>query len=199
MALAVAKDVTTPSSFGAAADYTPIAVDTEGAIFNIGNRRHDDADAGAPVKVGARAALTLSDDTMVANADRTDLVSDADGALIVRQQIPLGDLVSEVISDTAGNKTTTTNFGAVASTRNYITAIHAFRNDAGTTPILVEFFDGNTATVLYRVVIPAGGGAVVGNGSAPLFRTSANTALYYDVSAATTTVYINLTGFKSKV
>jgi len=164
-----------------------------------GGVAHDGADSGNPVKVGARAALTLSDDTMVANADRTDLVSDADAALITRAQFPLGDLISERVSNTDGASTAFTNFGAVASTRSVITAIHVFRTDAGTTPIYVDFRDGTAGSVLYSMVIPPNGGAILPAGATPYFRTSAYTALAYDVSAATTTVYISVSGFKSKV
>lgn len=163
-----------------------------------GGVAHDGADSGNPVKVGAKASGTLSDDTMVANGDRTDATSDLDGALLVRPQFPLGDLLSERVSNTDGNSTAFTNFGATASTRSYITAYSIFRTDAGTTPIYVDFRDGTAGSILYSVVIPPNGGANLASAH-PLFRTSANTALAYDVSGATTTVYISVTGFKSKV
>lgn len=165
-----------------------------------GGVAHDSGDSGNPVKVGARAAATLSDDTMVANADRTDMVSDLDGALIVRNTFPLGDLISERVSNTDGASTAFSNFGATASTRNVITAFHVFRTDAGTSPIYVDFRDGTAGSILWTAVIPAGGGANSPDYQGPgLFRTTANTALAYDVSAATTTVYISITGYKSKV
>lgn len=165
----------------------------------VGNSAHDASDSGNAVKVGARAAATLSDDTPVANGDRTDNVSDLDGAVVVRPQFPLGDLISEAVSDTGGSSTAFTNFGATASTRNYVTAIHVFRTDAGTSVAYVDFRDGTGGSVLYRAAIPPNGGAVITLGGTPLFRTSANTALAYDVSAALTTVYITVSGFKSKV
>lgn len=165
----------------------------------VGNSAHDASDSGNAVKVGARAAATLSDDTPVANGDRTDNVSDLDGAVVVRPQFPLGDLISEAVSDTGGSSTAFTNFGATASTRNYVTAIHVFRTDAGTSVAYVDFRDGTGGSVLYRAAIPPNGGAVITLGGTPLFRTSANTALAFDVSAALTTVYITVSGFKSKV
>lgn len=168
-------------------------------VTAVGTVAHDGVDAGNPLKIGARAAATLSDDTMVANADRTDAVSDLDGTILTRSQFPLGDLISEAVSNTDGASTAFTNFGATASTRSYITSIHVFRTDAGTTPIYVDFRDGTAGSVLYRMVIPAGGGAILPAGATPYFRTSANTALAFDVSSATTTVYISITGFKSKV
>lgn len=160
---------------------------------------HDAADSGNPVKVGAKASATLSDDTMVANADRTDLTSDLDGAIITRGQFPLGDIITERVSNTDGASTAFSNLAATASTRNYIIAAHVFRTDAGTTPIYVDFRDGTAGSILYSMVIPPNGGAILPAGAVPYFRTSANTALAYDVSAATTTVYISVTGFKSKV
>jgi hypothetical protein len=172
---------------------------TDNDVTAVGTVAHDAADSGNPIKIGAKASSTLSNDTMVADGDRTNAVSDLEGALITRPQFPLGDLISEAVSDTAATSTAFTNFGATASTRSYITAVHVFRTDAGTTPIYVDFRDGTAGSVLYRMVIPAGGGAILPAGATPYFRTSANTALAYDVSTATTTVYISVTGFKSKV
>ncbi len=162
----------------------------------VGNVAHDAADTGAPIKVGAKASATLSDDTMVANGDRTDNVSDLDGAQIVRTQFPLGDLLSERVTDTGGTSTAFTNFGATASTRNYVTAISLFNSSASTG--YVDFRDGTAGSVLFTVAIPATGGAVISSMN-PLFRTTANTALAFDVSASLTTVYISISGFKSKV
>lgn len=162
-----------------------------------GTIAHDAADSGNPIKVGGRAALTLSDDTMVANGDRADLVTDADSALIVRPGFPLGDLISERVTNTDGNSTALTNFGATASTRNYVTAIVVYNSSA--TAGTIDFRDGTAGSVLFTVPIPATGGCVIANGGMPLFKTSANTALAFDVSGALSTVTISLSGFKSKV
>jgi len=167
------------------------------ATITAGTVAHDSADSGSPVKTGARAAGTLSNDTMVADADRVDNVADLDGCLMVRPGFPLGDLISERVTDTSGTSTAFSNFGAVSSTRSYITAIVVYNSSA--TAGTIDFRDGTSGSVLYTVPIPATGGAVISNGGAPLFRTSANTALAYDVSGALTTVTISITGFKSKV
>lgn len=161
-----------------------------------GGIAHDSADSGNPVKVGARAAATLSDDTMVANADRTDAVADLDGALLVRPGFPLGDLISEQVTNTNGTSTAFTNFGATASTRNYVTAITVYNSSA--TAGTIDFRDGTAGTVLWTMPIPATGGSVISNGGMPLFCTTANTALAFDVSGALTTVTISISGFKSK-
>lgn len=170
---------------------TTVSTLTGGAVA------HDAADSGNPVKVGARALATPSTATMVANADRADNVADLDGFQLVRNGHSLGDLISERVTDTGGTSTAFTNFGATASTRNYVTVITVF-NSSATTGYL-DIRDGTAGSVLYTVPLPAGGGAVISNAGAPLFRSTANTALAYDVSAALTTVYISVTGFKSKV
>lgn len=176
-----------------------VVTSTDSTIGTLtgGGIAHDSADSGNPIKIGARAAATLSDDTIVSNADRVDAVADLDGCSLVRTGFPLGDLVSERVTDTSGTSTAFTNFGAVASTRNYITAIVVYNSSA--TAGTIDFRDGTAGSVLFTVPIPATGGAVITNGGCPLFRTSANTALAYDVSGALTTVTISISGFKSKV
>lgn len=157
---------------------------------------HDGADSGNPVKVGSKVSLTLSDDTICANADRADMTADGDGAIITRNSRPLGDLLSERLSNTDGASTASTVFGATASTRNVITGYSVY--NASATAGYLDFRDGTAGSILWTVPLPATGGA---NFAIPdgIFRTTANTALAIDVSAALTTVYISITGFKSKV
>ena len=167
------------------------------ASNTAGDVAHDGVDSGNPVKAGAKAASSLATATMVIAADRTNLVSDLDGAVVVRQQFPLGDLLSERVADTGGTSTAFTNFGAVASTRNFITAIHIYNSSA--TNGFVDFRDGAAGAVLFTAAAPTVGGSVISCGGAPLFRSTANTAIAYDVSGALTTVYISVTGFQSKL
>jgi hypothetical protein len=171
-------------------------VDVTSAIITGGATAHDAADAGNPIKIGAKASATPSDDTMVANGDRTDAISDLDGALLVRNGRTLGDILSERISNTDGASTASTVFGATASTRNVITGYSVY--NASATAGYLDFRDGTAGSILWTVPLPATGGAnfAIEGG---IFRTTANTALAYDVSAALTTVYISVTGFKSKV
>ena len=75
-----------------------------------GGVAHDGADSGNPIKVGARAVSTLATATMVSAADRTDAISDLDGAHVVRGQCPLGDVTSERVTDTGGTSTAFSNF-----------------------------------------------------------------------------------------
>lgn len=174
-----------------------LATVTTVSTLTGGGVAHDGADSGNPIKIGAKASATLSDDTMVANADRTDATSDLDGALLTRTGFPLGDLITERTSNTDGASTAFTNFGATASARNYITAIVVYNSSA--TAGYVDIRDGTAGSILYTIPLPAGGGAVIGNGSTPILYSSVNTALAFDVSAALSTVYISASGFKSKV
>lgn len=171
-------------------------VDVTSAIITGGATAHDAADAGNPIKMGAKAVAAVSTATMVADADRTNAVSDIDGALLVRNSRPLGDVLSERVSNTDGASTASTAFGATASTRNVIVGYSVY--NASATAGYLDFRDGTAGAVLWTVPLPATGGA---NFTCPdgIFRTTANTALAYDVSAALTTVYISVTGFKSKV
>lgn len=159
---------------------------------------HDAIDSGNPHKFGYKAESSLATVTLVADADRTDAYGDLDGVGYTRPY-SLGDVKADATSNTDGTSTASAVFTAVASTKNCIDAIHCFRTDAGTTPIYVDFRDGTAGSVLWRVVLPPNGGAVLPKANMPYFRTSANTALAYDVSAATTTVYINVSGFQSKL
>lgn len=181
-----------------AATQTLSTVSTVSTVSTLtgGGVAHDSADSGNPVKVGAKAVATLATGAMVAAGDRTDATSDLDAAVIVRNQFPLGDLTSERVTDTGGTSTAFSNFGATASTRNYVTAISVFNSSA--TAGYIDFRDGTGGAVLWTIPIPAGGGAVIAC-DVPFFRTSANTALAYDVSGALSTVYISISGFRSKV
>lgn len=178
----------------------PLAVrltDTNGdyVASASGSVAHGDVDSGSPVKIGARAETSPKAITLVSDGDRTDLLADADGMLMVKIGTANGDIISERVADTGGTSTAFTNFGAVASTRNYVTAIHIYNSSA--TAGHVDFRDGTSGSVLFTAAAPAGGGMTISS-PVPLFKTSANTALAYDVSGALTTVYINISGFQSK-
>ena len=172
-----------------------LATVTTVSTLTGGGVAHDAVDSGNPVKIGGRAVSSLASATLVAAADRSDLVTDLDGALIVRLNRPMGDAISERVTDTGGTSTAFSNFGAVASTRNVISAIAVYNSSA--TSGFVDFRDGTGGAVLWTMPVPAGGGSVLSHSNA-LFRTSANTALAYDVSGALSTVYISVSGFQSK-
>ena len=177
---------------------TVTAVTTVSTLTSLtgGGVAHDGVDSGNPIKIGGRAVTSLATATMVGAGDRTDAVYDVDGAMIVRLNRPGADGISERVTDTSGTSTAFANFGAVASTRNIVTAIAVYNSSA--TAGFVDFRDGTGGAVLWTMPLPAGGGAVLSSAN-PLFRTSANTPLAYDVSGALSTVYISISGFQSKV
>lgn len=159
---------------------------------SAGDVAHDAADSGNPVKIGAKATTGLSGATMVADADRVNAVADVDGAIIHRPYCPLPDAVVGNASNTDG--TSTEVIAAQASgVRTYITT--AILTNMSATGIYAELKDGTT--VMARIPVPASGGAVV-QFPVPL-RGTAATAWNVDGSAAVTTLYCTLVGFKSKV
>lgn len=153
---------------------------------------HDSADSGNPVKIGAKAKGTLSGVTLVAADDRADATADLDGALIVRGDRALGDLVSGNASNTDGTSTSVLAAGA-AGVKHYITDVTITNTSASN--IYVELKDNTT--VKWTFPVPANGG-VTHHFASPLAGTAA-TAWNFDPSAATTTVYCSVAGFKSKI
>lgn len=176
---------------------TSLTVD--GSVTVVGPTAHDALASGDPVRIGARAETSPKGQTLVGDGDCTDIIADADGIPIVKLGTSGADAISESVSNTDGASTAFTNFSAVASTYNHITAISAFRTDAGTTMAYIDFRDGTAGSVLWRVPLPPAGGVVITLAGQPIFKTSANTALAYDVSSALTTVYISVSGYQSKV
>lgn len=162
----------------------------------VGEVADDSPDSGNPVKIGAFAEANPSTSVMVADGDRTNVHADIDGLLMTKPYTAYGDILVERVTNTDGASTASTVFGATASARNYITTISIY--NSSTTNGFVDFRDGTAGTVLFTVPAPANGGAIV-NFPLPLRQTTANTALAYDVSAALSTIYISLIGFKSRV
>lgn len=175
-----------------------LTVDNNGtfAVQASGSVAHDGVDSGNPVKFGLKAETSPKGITLVSDGDRTDAYGDADGLQMVKLNTSFADIISERVTDTGGTSTAFTNFSAVASTKNYVTAIAVY-NTSGTAGF-VDIRDGTSGSVLWTMPLPAGGGSVI-SAAQPLFHGSANTALAYDVSDALTTVYISVSGFQSKI
>jgi len=192
---------------GRASTATPTAMSTDGdlqaqwltlngAAVVDGGIAHDATDAGSPVKFGAKAETSPKGITVVADGDRTDLYADADGMQMVKLNTSGADLLSERTTNTDGASTASAVFTAVASTYNYVTAISVYNSSA--TAGYIDFRDGTAGTIKWTMPLPAGGGAVLSS-AVPLFKTSANTALAYDVSAALSTIYISVSGYQGKL
>ncbi len=189
---------------GTGAQRVTIANDSTGILAGVttvttltgGGIAHDSADSGNPIKIGMKAETSPKGITVVADGDRTDAYSDADGLQMVKVNTSGADLISERVTDTGGTSTAFSNFTAVASTYNYVTAITVYNSSA--TAGFVDIRDGTAGSVKWTMPLPAGGGSTLSS-TTPLFKSSANTALAFDVSGALSTVYISMSGFQSKV
>jgi hypothetical protein len=159
-----------------------------------GGVAHDAADSGNPIKIGFKVESTPSAQ-VCADADRTDGIADMDGAQFVREGCTLGDCLYESVSNTNGSATASAVFTTGAGVRNVITDITVY--NASATAGFIIFTDGSGGTTMWTMPLPAGGGAT--HAFRTPLRTSANVALYFDVSGALTTVYISLSGYRSKV
>ncbi len=179
-----------------AASQTLSTVTTVGTVTTLtgGGVAHDGADSGNPIKIGTKCESTPSAQ-VVADGDRSDVLSDMDGAVFVRSGCTIGDCLVESISNTNGNATAFSVFTTGAGIRNVITDIVAYNSSATAGYVIIT--DGSGGTTLMTVPLPAGGGAVI-NLQTPI-KSTANTALYYDVSGALTTVYLTITGYRTKV
>jgi hypothetical protein len=182
------------------ATVTTVSTVTTLTTLTGGGVAHDGGDSGNPIKIGLKAETSPKGITLVADGDRTDWYADADGMAMVKLNTSGADLISERVSNTDGASTAFTNFSAVASTKNYITGFNVYRSDSGSSLAYVDFRDGTAGSILWSAPLPPNGGSnnPAYNGPA-LFKTSANTALAFDVSSALSTVYISVTGYQSKV
>lgn len=156
---------------------------------------HDAVDAGNPLKIGAKATTSLSSPTPVANADRTDLFADADGALLVREHSNLADRVSAVVGVTDGSSTSLVSAQG-AGIRFCATAVTVSNSSA--TNVTVDLRDGTAGSVIWTFPAAGNMGGATLTFPTPLC-TSANTALAMDPSASATTVTVSIIGFKTKL
>ena len=161
-------------------------------LINQGLVAHDDVDIGNPAKIGTRTVSSMSGNTPLIAGRRSDTYSDLDGALIVRMDRTLGDLVSGVVTNTNGSITPVIA-AAGTGVKVYLTDI-AITNSSATS-VAVEVKDGTTAR--WIAMIPASGG-ISHQFSSPLVG-SPNTAWNMDAATATTSIYASFSGFKSKV
>jgi hypothetical protein len=168
-------------------------VNSVGGLEITGSTAHDAVDGGNPLKIGAVAESSIVGTANVADGDRTNVYADLDGVMITKQFCTFGDIIVQRVTDTGGTSTAFSSFGAVASQRNYITTITVY--NSSTTNGYLDLRDGTAGTVMYTIPLPALGGATI-NFPVPFRQTTANTALAYDVSAAISTIYISVVGFK---
>lgn len=153
---------------------------------------HDSPEAATLVKTGGSAAAGLAGVTLVADNDATDFHAGLDGVQIVRPYSPLEDIVTGNASNTDGTSFSVIAAGA-AGVKHYLTSCTI--TNTSTSAIFCELKDGSTTK--WTVPVPAQGGATL-TFPVPIPGTAA-TAWNCDPSAATTTVYCSMAGFKSKI
>jgi hypothetical protein len=191
------------SSSGTDGDYSTLNVDANGKLWvnatvssasTAGDVAHDAADSGNPVKIGARARS--SEIAAVSNNDRSDLLTDLVGKLIVLPYANPENFVSGAITSAMTGTTSTSLIAAPASgLRNYITQItvscaHATQG----TDIIIQ--DGSGGTTLY--VIPAAalyGGAAI-TFPTPLRQPTTATAIYCANVTTGSSTKVSASGYK---
>ena len=126
------------------------------------------------------------------DCESADAYSDLDSAQLVRTNGAIGDYVNGNANNTDGNSTQVLAAGA-AGIKHYITDVTLTNTSASN--IYVELKDG--ASAKWTFPLPANGG-VTHHFATPIGGTAA-TAWNFDPSAATSTVYCSVSGFKSKI
>lgn len=192
MALGVANEA--QSTRGADNDYSPISTDTKGNSMAVGNVAHDGADAGNPVKVGGVARS--SEPTAVANADRTNFITDLVGKQIVAPYTNPENIVSGAITSAMTGTTSTSLVAAPgAGLRNYITTI-IVSNAHATVGTDVVIQDGSGGTTLLTIPAAAVYGGAVINLPVPLRQHTTNTALYCANVTTGASTKVSAVGYK---
>ena len=163
----------------------------------VGDVAHDAAAAGNPVLIGSRATAAIEALTEVAEADASYVATDLQGVVITRPYITAQEHVQYHVVNTAGTELAVTGLNAGgAGVHNYVTAVMVHNAHASTNGF-IQLLDGSAGTVLATFPAPATGGVVI-NLTQPLKQTTANTALYWDASAAITTLYVTIIGYQGQ-
>src|SRR4051812_9155445 len=188
------EDTTTgPFSFG------QVLADGAGGTL-ITSVAHDGADSGNPLKIGARARS--SEITAVSNNDRSDLLTDLVGKLIVLPYANPENFVSGAITSAMASTTTTSLIAAPASgLRNYITQI-TVSNASTTVPTDILIQDGSGGTTLYVLPAPIGTGTGTGTSGGtyvfptPLRQPTTATALFCANVTTGSSTKVSASGYK---
>jgi hypothetical protein len=164
------------------------------AVQADGSVAHDGADAGNPVKLGARARS--SEITAVANNDRSDLITDLVGKLLVLPYSNPENFVSGAITSAMTGTTSTSLIAAPASgLRNYITQI-TVSNSHATIGTDVVIQDGSGGTTLYTIPAAAVYGGAVLTFPTPLRQPTTATAIYCANVTTGASTKVSASGYK---
>jgi hypothetical protein len=144
----------------------------DGSLPTTGNVAHDAADAGNPVKMGAKAVAHGASPTAVAAGDRTDLYANRHGVLFHINGHP--NIQTTVVEYTAAQTDTSLVGTIAAGTKVVVTFLGVRAANANTVfpAVRVGFGAANTPALGAAGLIdghpgvPAGGGFNCGDGSA---------------------------------
>lgn len=183
------------SSLAADGDYIAQATDTKGNRLVIGNIAHDGADAGAPVKIGGKAT-NVEPTAVSATADRTNLITDMVGKLIVLPYANPENFVSGAITSAMTGTTSTSLIAAPASgLRNYITTIIVSNAHATVgTDVIIQ--DGSGGTTLLSIPAAAVYGGAVITLPTPLRQPTTATAIYCANVTTGASTKVSAVGYK---
>jgi len=170
-----------------------VTLPTDVPVPAAGTVAHDGADTGNPLKIGARARS--SEIAAVANNDRSDLLTDLVGKLLVLPYSNPENFVSGTTAAMTGTTTTSLIAAPASGLRNYITQITVSNSHATVgTDVLIQ--DGSGGTTLY--VIPAAavyGGAVL-TFPAPLRQPTTATAIFCANVTTGASTKVSASGYK---
>lgn len=174
-----------------------VAVDTTQVQATVS---HGAADSGDPLKIGARARN--AEITALANNNRSDLITDLVGKLIVLPYANPENFVSGAITSAMTGTTSTSLVGAPASgLRNYITQI-TVSNASITVPTDILIQDGSGGPTLYVLPCPAGAGTGTGASGAtftfptPLRQPTTATAIFCANVTTGSSTKVSASGYK---
>jgi hypothetical protein len=160
----------------------------------VGTVAHDGADSGAPIKIGGRARS--SEISAVASNDRSDLITDLVGKLIVLPYANPENFVSGAITSAMTGTTSTSLISApAAGLRNYITQITVSNSHATVgTDIIIQ--DGSGGTTLYVIPAPPAFGGATLTFPVPLRQPTTATALYCSNVTTGSNTKVSASGYK---
>lgn len=162
-------------------DYATLSIATNGGVMIGGCTAHDSADAGSPVKIGAKAVSHGANPTSVTAADRTDLYANRAGVLFTIGGHP--NVLTLKHTDITTAVTNASIIAGSANVRIVVTRITVTLDSASTVFPLVRIgFAASTTPTTTGVLashggVPAGGGFTVGDGSGIVGVSAAGDAL----------------------
>lgn len=162
-----------------------LADDSTGQVIARGNVAHDAVDSGNPVKIGGVART--ANPTAVATGDRSDIMTDDVGRLVV-VNAHVRDLVGVQQTTITASTAETTIVTAAASTFHDLTSLSMTNSSATLTVVTLK--DSTAGTTRGIWVLAANGGGAVVHFNPPLPQATVNNNWTLTSSASVSSVYV---------